>query len=126
MSGWWRGVNPVVGIVLVAAALLVAGAVVPWWWQAHQKRVAEAKLGRAETASAQASGREAVEIVGRAQGREAADGAVTRANEREIRNAEGADRVVDDGVHRAGLDGLCRRAAYRDGERCRLRGAGAE
>lgn len=53
--------------------------------------------------------------------READD--LTRANEKEIRNATGADARVDDRATAAGLDSLCRRASYRDTERCRLRRA---
>lgn len=48
---------------------------------------------------------------------------LTRTNEKEIRNAPGADARVDDRATAAGLDSLCRRASYRDTERCRLRGA---
>ncbi|MEN3972214.1 hypothetical protein WJS89_05990 [Sphingomicrobium sp. XHP0235] len=124
MRGWWRGLNPVVALLAGLALLVAAGAAMPIWWHAHQKRVAEARLGKAEAEAALRSGREAVETIGKAQGREAAGAALSHANRKEIEDADGADALVDGGVHGAGLDGLCRRAAYRDGERCRLRGAG--
>ena len=126
MSGWWRGLNPVLLLVGVALALAGSGVMLAWWWQHHQRQAAEARLGRAETAAASKSAREAIETIGRAQGREAAGEALSRSNREEIEHGQGSDAAVGRGVHDAGIDGLCRRAAYRDSERCRLRRAGAE
>lgn len=45
---------------------------------------------------------------------------LTRTNEKEIRDAEGADQAVNPAARDAGLRSLCRRRVYSDSERCRL------
>jgi hypothetical protein len=82
---------------------------------------ARARLGEETARSAGQSGKDAVATVGAAAQREAQSSDLTRANEQEIRHAQGADVRIDPAVRDAGLGGLCRRAAYRDDERCRLR-----
>ena len=79
---------------------------------------AEARLSRNQAQAAQESGSDAVNTVGRAGEREAASDALTRSNEKEIRNAEGADAVVAAPVRDAGLASLCKRRAYSRDPRC--------
>ena len=79
---------------------------------------AEARLNRNQAQAAQASGRDAVDRVGAAAEREAEGDALTRSNEKEIRNAQGADAPVDPAARDAGLRSLCRRAAYRRDPKC--------
>lgn len=105
------------------ALYILAGlaALAALWWlysalTANPK--AEARLGRNQAEAAAESGADAVNTVGAAADREAAGDALTRSNETEIRNAEGADAEVAAPVNDAGLDALCRRAAYRDSVRC--------
>ena len=124
MLEWWcalaRGMRwGLVGVLLLLLLGMVA-------CQRKQGRAAaEARVAAAQGEAASASGREAVEIVSRHAQQTQEELALTRANREEIEDAEGANEMVADGVHDAGIDGLCRRAAYRERERCRLRGAGA-
>ena len=91
---------------------------------ARRRALAEERVASAQGEAARQSGRAAVETVAR-HGAETQRGErLGRDNRRRIEHADGADEVVDAGVHGAGLDGLCRRAAYRERERCRLRGSG--
>ena len=77
---------------------------------------AKVESGRADAATA--SGRDAVGAVsGQAQSEIEAD-KLTRENEDEIRNADGADAPVADGVNSAGIRSLCKRAAYRGRPEC--------
>lgn len=125
--GWLTG-KAIFGLARWIWALLgllaVLGAL--WWlystWTANPK--AEAKLGRNQAGAAAESGSEAVNTVGRAGDREAGDDALTRDNEREIRDAEGSDAPVATPARDAGLAALCRRRAYADDPRC-VRDAGA-
>ncbi len=86
---------------------------------------ARARLGQETAKAAGRSGQDAVATVGTAARREQQSDQLTQSNEREIRNAQGADARLDPAVRDAGLGGLCRRPAYRDDERCRLRRAAA-
>lgn len=114
--------------IYVGAGLAAVAAL--WWlysaWTANPK--AEARLGRNQAEAASESGADAVNTVGRAADREAAADALTRSNEEDIRNAEGADAEVAAPVRDAGLDALCKRAAYRNSLRCleRVRDGGAD
>ena len=89
---------------------------------------AEARLARNQAEAASQSGADAVNTVANAAEREAAGDALTRENEGNIRNAEGANAEVAAPVNDAGLDALCKRAAYRNSLRCleRLRNSGAD
>ena len=86
---------------------------------------AEKRIATEQQQSSSANARDAIVTTGASAERERHSTDLTIRNEREIRNAQGADQPVDSSVTGAGLDGLCRRAAYRDGERCRLRRAPA-
>ncbi|MCM8557739.1 hypothetical protein [Sphingomicrobium sediminis] len=110
--------DPLAWLGLLLAVVLLA---TPIACQVHRKRAAEARVNEAQADAAREAGRDAVETVGRAATREAQGDALTRSNDKEIRNAQGADARVHPDAHAAGLDSLCRRAAYRDSERCRLR-----
>ena len=86
---------------------------------------AEERVDRAQRSAAADNARDAIAAAGAANERERGSDDLTIRNQREIMHAEGAQMPVDPAATRAGLDGLCRRAAYRDSERCRLRGAAA-
>jgi hypothetical protein len=110
--------------MIVALGLLVALAG-PAMCRKAAGESARARLGEESARSASRNGEDAVATVGAAARRETQSADLTRTNEQEIRNAQGADVPVDPAVRDAGLDGLCRRPAYRDDERCRLRRAAA-
>lgn len=115
----FKGLTMTTKLILGAvAALLIVFAL--WWLYATitAKPKAEARLGKNQTEAAQQSGEDAVNTVGAAGEREAGIDETTRTNEREIRNAEGADAPVAGGVRDAGLRSLCRRASYRNDPRC--------
>lgn len=103
-------------VILAAVAALAAA-----WWvysalTANPK--AEARLSRNQAQAASESGSDAVNTVGAAGDREAASDALTRSNERTIRNAEGADAAVAAPARDAGLRSLCQRRAYRGKPEC--------
>lgn len=113
----WLTARAAMWLLAVVAAL--AGA---WWFYAAvtAKPKAEARLGRNQAEAAQQSGTDAVNTVGAAGDREAASDALTRANERTIRNAQGADAPVAAPVRDAGLASLCRRASHIRDPKCVL------
>jgi flagellar biosynthesis/type III secretory pathway M-ring protein FliF/YscJ len=110
----------VVGIIVaVIAAVLIVGFTV----KSCDKRRAQAAQSRLERAQGDAqanSAADAVNTISRSGEAQAASEELTRKNEQEIRNAKGAGDAVDPAVRDAGIRSLCRRAAYRDSERCRL------
>ena len=115
-----RRLAPLVGLALLALLLLV---VLPGSCRRERNAAATARVEQGAARAASDSGRDAVETVGRAAARREAGEAITRTNDKEIRNAQGADANMAIAVRDAGIDGLCRRDAYRDEPRCRLRRA---
>lgn len=88
-----------------------------------QKRRSQAAQARVEQSQAEAAAESAKDAIGtvRASGEaEKASEDLTRSNEKEIRNAEGANERVGSGVDLAGRRSLCKRAAYRDDPKCRM------
>ncbi len=86
----------------------------------RRNQAAQTHLERAQGTAAQESSRDAINTVSGAGEREAESADLTRENEKEIRNAQGADERVGAGVNAAGRRSLCRRAAYRDDPKCRV------
>lgn len=82
---------------------------------------AQSKVDRGQADAFTNSAADAVNTQGAANAREADSEALTRSNERTIRDAQGSTDPVNPAVRDAGLDSLCRRPAYRDSERCRMR-----
>lgn len=111
-----------IAVALVLALLLVG---ILWLNGCEKRRSlgAQHKLERAQTQALGNSARDAIGTAGAAAARERESEELTRSNQKEIRNATGAADPVHPGVNDAGLRALCRRAAYRDSERCRLRAA---
>ncbi|WP_404480052.1 hypothetical protein [Novosphingobium sp. BL-52-GroH] len=108
----------IVGRLLLA--LVAIGAILFGLHQCQTARRAgsEAALSAQMGKAASDDGKDAVGVVGAVSGRNSASDDLTRENEDAIRNAPGAATPVDPGVRDAGLAGLCRRAAYRDSEKC--------
>lgn len=84
------------------------------------QRAAETRLQRSQTEALGNSAQDAIGTVRASGEAERESEELTRTNEKEIRDAQGADAAVDPAVRDAGLRALCRRPAYRDTERCRL------
>jgi hypothetical protein len=113
---WW----PWMALASAALALLLAG---PAACKRAARLAAEQRVATEQQRSAASSARDAIETIGTSNLRERQSDELSTENEREIHNAKGANQPVDPAVARAGLDSLCRRAVYRDSERCRLRRA---
>jgi Flp pilus assembly protein TadB len=86
----------------------------------HRSQAAQGRVDRGQTEALSNSAADAVDTLGNAAAREGASEDLTRSNEQEIRNAPGAKAPVDPAARAAGLRSLCRRAAYRDSEQCRM------
>jgi Flp pilus assembly protein TadB len=95
-------------------------------WEKRKNAAAQGRVERSQAEAASNSAADAIGTVTVAGGREAASEALTRDNEKAIRNAEGANERVGAGVNAAGLRSLCKRAAYRDHPRCRVQRASPE
>ena len=115
-----RRLAPLAGLTLLALVLLV---VLPGSCRRERTAAATARVEQGAAKAASDNGRDAVETVGRAAARHDADERITRTNQEEIRHANGAEVPVAAAVRAAGIDGLCRRAAYRDDPRCGVRRA---
>jgi hypothetical protein len=102
-------------VVIVILALLLLS-------QCEKRRNegAQAKVDSAQSDAASNSAGDAINTVSEAGQREAGSEELTRANERDIRAAEGADVRVNMDVHSTGLAALCKRDAYRNTERCKI------
>lgn len=100
-------------------ATIIALAALWWLYSAlTAKPEAEARLGKNQATAASQSGADAVNTVGEAGDREAAADALTRSNEAEIRNAQGADAPVAGAARDAGLRALCRRDSHKRDPKC--------
>jgi hypothetical protein len=80
-----------------------------------QNRTTEGQLGAAKDSAS-----DAIATTGNTAAGERASEDLTRTNEKEIRNAEGASQSVNPGVRDAGIRSLCRRPSYRNDPRCKL------
>lgn len=103
-----------VGLAAVLA-LIVAIAI----WASGRNDRAQARVDRGQVGAAQASAGDAVNTIAGAGDREAASEDLTRANERDIRAAPGAEVKVSRQVDAAGRGALCSRDAYRNKPECK-------
>jgi hypothetical protein len=85
-----------------------------------KREAATLKVQGAQAEALGNSARDAIATQGAAARRERASEDLTATNEKEIRDAQGADQRVDPAVRDAGHRSLCRRVAYRHTERCRM------
>jgi len=115
-----RGVIGKAVAIIAAVILLLAFLQVRSCSQARQK-AAQSKLDKGQAGAAQESAKDAIATQGEVTTFQSKSEDLARANEKEIRDAKGADAAVDPAVRDAGLASLCRRASYRDTEQCRVR-----
>ncbi|MEN3973127.1 hypothetical protein WJS89_10645 [Sphingomicrobium sp. XHP0235] len=113
--------NPLYAILGLAIVLLILVLFSCSQWDARRSAEAQSKLDRKQAEARSESATEAIETIDTTNDKAAESEDLTARNAKEIRNAQGADERVNPHVARAGLDSLCRRAAYRDSERCKLR-----
>lgn len=88
--------------------------------QARKSQDAQSKVDKAQTGAVIESGMDASNVQAGIAVNDTAAADLGRQNEKEIRDAKGADAVIDPDAHAAGLRALCRRAAYRDRPACRV------
>lgn len=86
--------------------------------QSAQTAHTTSTLATGQTGAAVASGADAANTVGNRIDADAATDTLTRDNGVTIRNAQGAEVIIAAPVRDAGLAALCRRAAYKDTQRC--------
>ena len=110
----WRMIAFIVGLFL---ALGLTGLTVRSCTKARQA-AAETRVERAGADALANSAADAVGAVGGLQTRDLSGDQTTRENDDAIRSAPGAGAPVDPAVRGAGIDSLCKRAAYRDDRRC--------
>lgn len=86
--------------------------------QRAQNASTAAKVAKGQAGAAIESGGDAADTVGNRMTADAETDAITQENRDAIHNAEGARAPVAPAVRNAGLDSLCRRAAYSHDPRC--------
>lgn len=111
----------------VIFALVVIGIVVLLllWGPAACQKIrslgAQSKIDQAQGSAFQNSASDAVSTQGATNQRQSQSEATTRANEKDIRDAEGANDAVNPAVRDAGFASLCKRPAFRRSETGKLR-----
>lgn len=105
-----------VGII---ALVVVVGLVVRSCDSGKQK-AAQSRVDQSQGEAQRNSSADAINTVTGVGSNTSASEELTRQNERDIRNAEGANQRVGSGVDLAGRRSLCKRAAYRDDPKCRM------
>jgi hypothetical protein len=123
MFGLSRGVTLGIAAAIVILVLLLVG---PAACNAIRSKGAQVRLQGEQIEALGNSAKDAIATQGAAGDRERASEELSRTNEEEIRNADGASEVVKPGVRDAGRRSLCRRASHRHKPECRgLLGPGA-
>jgi hypothetical protein len=110
----------VIGMAVLGLLLIVA---VGLGLRSCEKRRSQAAQTRVERSQAEAASNSAADAINAVTGvgsNAAASEELTRQNEKEIRNAPGANDPVNPAARDAGLRSLCRRPAYRDNPKCRM------
>lgn len=108
-------------IVCIGVALLIAAVLAVTRCGSGNQERAQARV---EVFQDEAFANSAADAIATQQGagaRERASDELSRNNEKEIRDADGANDAVNPRVRDAGVASLCKRAAYRDSARCQLR-----
>jgi flagellar biosynthesis/type III secretory pathway M-ring protein FliF/YscJ len=110
----------IIAMVVAVIVLIVVAGLFVRSCDSRRSAASQARVERSQAEAASNSAADAIGTVARSGEAERASEDLTRTNDKEIRNAEGADTRVGAGVNTAGLRSLCRRAAYRDNPRCRV------
>src|SRR5688572_12769141 len=108
----------IAGLVLV---IIILGTLYYCSGQRARQQAAQSKVDRSQAGAARESAEDALNTEGAVNERDRSSEDLTRTNERNIRDADGASDAVKPGARDAGLASLCRRPAYRNHERCRVR-----
>jgi hypothetical protein len=109
-------------LTMIAGGVLILALLAFGVRQCDKRRdqAAQSRMERSQAEAAAESAKDAIGTVSRSGEAAAASEELTRSNEKEIRNAQGADERVGAGVNAAGLRALCLRHTYRNDPRCRV------
>lgn len=118
IGGYTLATRAIILVAGIAALVLVVGFTVRSC-DSHRSRAAQARVERSQSEAAANSAADAINAVSAAGEREAGSEALTRSNEQQIRNAQGANDHVNPAVRDAGIAALCRRQAYANDPRCK-------
>lgn len=110
----------VIGLIVAGVLLFLLISFGLYQCDKRRDERAQARTDAAQAEAASNSAADAIGTVSRRGAEESASEGLTRDNERDIRAAEGAGERVNMGAHTAGLKALCKRAAYKDTERCKI------
>lgn len=110
-----RTIALVVGVIVL---ILAVGLFVRSCDQ-RRSRAAQERVEDSQAQAASNSAADAIATVSRSGEAEKASEDLTRANDRDIRAADGANVQVGAGVNAAGRAALCKRAAYRNDPKCK-------
>jgi hypothetical protein len=86
----------------------------------RRNRAAQSRVESAQAGAAAESSADAINTVSRSGEAQAESEALSRANERDIRAAEGAGERVGAGVNTAGRRALCKREAFKNDPKCAI------
>lgn len=116
------GLSRLVTLIIAALAVLALILAILWLDGCEERRSigAQQKVERSQGEAQSNSARDAIATQGQVNANEQASADVGRANEKEIRDAEGSNQAVSGPANAAGRASLCRRAAYRDRPECRV------
>lgn len=115
-------------IAMIAGGILLIVAVGLFVRSCDKRRsqAAQTRVERSQAEAASNSAADAIGTVARSGESERASEDLTRSNEKEIRNAQGANERVGAGVDVAGRRALCLRDAYRNRPECRMFGSASK
>jgi type II secretory pathway component PulM len=125
IRGYEIGAKLIATVVAVIALVLVVGLTVRSC-DKRRSQAAQHKVERAQTGALTNSAADAVNTVGNVSTNAASSEALTRSNERSIRDAEGSSDKVNPAVRDAGFASLCKRASFRNSPTGKLRCAPAK
>lgn len=108
-------------IAMIAGGVLLILAIGLFVHSCDQRRnkAAQSRVERSQAEAASNSAADAINAVTGVGSNQAASEELGRANERDIRAAEGAGEHVGAGVNVAGRKALCKRQAYRNDPKCK-------
>lgn len=109
-----------IGVIVGVLVLTIAVSLFVRSCDKRRSEAAQARVERSQAEAASTSAADAVNAVERSGEASRASEELTRNNERDIRNAQGASDRVNSGVDLAGRKALCKRAAYRNDPKCKV------
>lgn len=106
----------IIALAVLAVLILTIG---PAACQKIRSMAAQGRVERSQADAASNSSADAIGAVAASGEASAASEAITRDNERRIREAQGSDAPVNPAARDAGITALCRRQAYANDPRCK-------